>query len=100
MRARAGISSLHPSMVERCSMQRARDERKLCVVKEASTTSYSRRAFMGSALAAAAAMGAYRISSASPASKRELLSNGFQEGDNVITIATLGEATSINPFLT
>lgn len=55
---------------------------------------------MGSALAAAAAMGAYRISSASPASKHELLSNGFQEGDNVITIATLGEATSINPFLT
>ncbi|MGH2548345.1 MAG: ABC transporter substrate-binding protein [Thermomicrobiales bacterium] len=69
------------------------------MVKEVVTTSYSRRAFVGSALAAAAAMGAYRISSASPASKHELLSNGFQEGDNVITIATLGEATSINPFL-
>jgi peptide/nickel transport system substrate-binding protein len=55
---------------------------------------------VGSALAAAAAMGAYRISSASPASKHELLSNGFQEGDNVITIATLGDAQSINPFLT
>ena len=51
-------------------------------------------------MAAAAAAGLYRVSSAAPASREELLANGFQDGDNVITIATLGEAPSINPFLT
>lgn len=70
------------------------------MVKEAFSATYSRRAFVGSALATAAALGAYRISSASPAAKSDLLKYGFQDSDSVITIATLGEATSINPFLT
>ena len=70
------------------------------MVKEATTATYSRRAFVGSALAAAAALGAYRISSASPATKSDLLKYNFQDSDSVITIATLGEAQTINPFLT
>ncbi len=67
---------------------------------EQTVTRLSRRAFVGSAVAAAAAAGFYRVTSAAPASRAELLANGFQDGDNVITVGTLGEAQSINPFLT
>ena len=35
-----------------------------------------------------------------PASVSDKLAAGFQEGDNVILIGTLGEAQTINPFLT
>ena len=60
----------------------------------------TRRGFVGGAAAAAAALGISRGALAGPASKATLQQHGFQDSASVITIGTLGEATSINPFLT
>lgn len=60
----------------------------------------NRRELVGGAAAAAAALGLGGSAvSAAPARTSALLSAGFQASDNVILIGTLGEASTINPFL-
>ncbi|MCC6703499.1 MAG: ABC transporter substrate-binding protein [Thermomicrobiales bacterium] len=64
--------------------------------------SIDRRHLLGGAAATAAALALRPGKSVfgAPAGTSDLLKAGFQEGDNVIIIGTLGEAQSINPFLT
>jgi len=69
-------------------------------MNQVSKQGLTRRGFVGGAAAAAAALGISRNALAGPASKSDLRQHGFQDSANVITIGTLGEATSINPFLT
>lgn len=57
---------------------------------------------MGGAVAAAAAAAVLRPDQhalAGPASKTDILAAGFQSGDNVVLVGTLGEAQTINGFL-
>src|SRR6478672_2473717 len=58
----------------------------------------NRRGFVGGAAAAIAGLGLTRVAYAGPASKADLQRHGFQDSASVITIGTLGEAQSINPF--
>ena len=62
----------------------------------------NRRHFLGGSAAAATALALRPGKSVfgAPASVSDKLAAGFQEGDNVILIGTLGEAQTINPFLT
>ena len=64
--------------------------------------SLNRRHFLGGSGAAATALALRPGKSVfgAPASVSDKLAAGFQEGDNVILIGTLGEAQTINPFLT
>jgi peptide/nickel transport system substrate-binding protein len=70
------------------------------IVTEQQGHSLNRRGFLGGLAATAAALGYSKSILAAPARKSDLLAAGFQEGENVILIGTLGEAQSINPFLT
>ena len=65
---------------------------------QGSQQSLSRRGFVGGAAAAIAGLGLSRVVYAGPASKADLQRHGFQDSASVITIGTLGEAQSINPF--
>lgn len=62
--------------------------------------SLTRRGLLGGAAATAATLGYSKSFLAAPAGQSDLLAAGFQEGENVILIGTLGEAQSINPFQT
>jgi peptide/nickel transport system substrate-binding protein len=73
---------------------------RIIVVTEQNRHSLNRRGFIAGAAATAAALGYSKSIFAAPASKSNLLAAGFQDGENVILIGTLGEAQSINPFLT
>lgn len=63
--------------------------------------SLNRRHLIGgaAAIAAGAALRPGTTAQAAPANRSTLLNAGFQEGENVILIGTLGEAQTINPFL-
>ena len=64
--------------------------------------STNRRALIGGATAAVAAAGILRadqLALAAPVNSSAKLAAGFQEGDRVIIIGTLGEAATINGFL-
>jgi ABC-type transport system substrate-binding protein len=59
----------------------------------------TRRGFVGGTAATAAALGLAGRASAAPARVASLTRAGFQADDSVILIGTLGEASTINPFL-
>src|SRR3954471_2697891 len=59
----------------------------------------TRRGFVGGTAATAAALGLAVRATAAPARAATLTKAGFQAEDNVILIGTLGEASTINPFL-
>ena len=63
-------------------------------------TSVTRRGLLGGAAATAASLGFSKSFLAAPAGRSTLRAAGFQDGENVILIGTLGEAQSINPFQT
>ena len=65
------------------------------------TYELSRRNLIGGAAATAAAVGiGSGVASAAPSARESVLRDaGFQDSENVILIGTLGEAQTINPFL-
>jgi peptide/nickel transport system substrate-binding protein len=86
------------------AMRLSRDVERKCTMiaprgRDDAKRTLTRRRFVGGTVATAAALGFAGRASAAPARVASLTKAGFQADDSVILIGTLGEASTINPFL-